>query len=133
MAGGCTGNGWITAGGVTGGFLAATMARQFFFGPPHHGMVAERMRERLRVQLKLTPEQVAKISPIIDKAGAQLEQIRMDTTRRVHETFADAHREMAPNLTEEQQAKLEQIRARHQRWMHRWHGEEPPATELPSP
>ena len=121
------------AGGVTGGFLAATMARHFFFGPPHHGMVAEKMRERLRVQLKLTPEQVAKISPIIDKAGAQLEQIRMDTGRRVHETFTEAHREMAPNLTEEQRAKLEQMRRRHQRWMHRWHGEEPPATDLPSP
>ena len=121
------------AGGVTGVFLSATVARHCLMGPAHHGLVAERMRERLTAQLKLTPDQVAKISPIIDKAGTQLEQIRGETGRRVHQTFADAHREMSAYLTDEQRAKLEQIRQRHQHWMHRLHRQQALPTESPMP
>jgi hypothetical protein len=121
------------AGGVTGAFFTAAVARHFFFGPPHHGLVAERMRERLRTELKLTPEQVTKISPIVDKAATQLEQIRMNTGLRVHETFAQAHREMSVYLTDEQRVRLEQMRRRHQRWMHRFHGVESPSMQSPAP
>jgi len=121
------------AGGVTGVFLSAAVARHCLMGPAHHGLVAERMRERLTAQLKLTPDQVAKISPIIDKAGTQLEQIRRETGRRVHETFADSHREMSAYLTDEQRAKLEQIRQRHQRWMHGRHRQQASPAESPMP
>jgi Spy/CpxP family protein refolding chaperone len=121
----------FTAGGVTGAFLAAATTRHFLFFAPHHGIAAEKMRERLRVELKLTPEQTAKISPILDKASAQLEQIRMDTARRVHETFAEAHREMGPNLNEQQRAKLYEMRQRHQRRLHRMRGHESPPADLP--
>ena len=121
------------AGGATGVFLSATVARHCFMGPAHHGLVAERMRARLTAQLKLTPDQVAKISPIIDKAGTQLEQIRRETGRRVHETFADSHHEMSAYLTDEQRAKLEQIRQRHQHWMHRLHRQQASPSESPMP
>jgi len=124
------------AGGVTGAFFATAMARHFlFFIPPHHPMAAAAMRDHLRVQLKLTPEQTAKISPIIDKAAAQLEEIRMDTGRRVHETFAEVRREISADLTDEQRAKLEEMRHRHQRWEHHMHGEPPgpPGPEPPPP
>ena len=36
---------------------------------------AIRMKERLRTELRLTPEQVAKVSPIVDKTAAQLREI----------------------------------------------------------
>ncbi len=75
-----------------------------------------RMRDRLRTELKLTPEQVAKISPIIDKTAAQLAEIRKETGRRVHEIMIGAHREMAANLTEDQRLKLQEIEARHRHW-----------------
>jgi Spy/CpxP family protein refolding chaperone len=108
----------FVAGGVTGAFLAATTARHFLSGPPGHGLVAEHMRERLRSELKLTPEQMTQIAPTIDKAGAQIEEIRTDTARRVHGAFAEAHHEIAKNLTDDQKARLEQMRQRHQRWLH---------------
>ena len=104
------------AGATTGGFLGASHARRLFFEPPQHGIMAQRMRDRLRVQLKLTPEQLDKISPIIDKTAAQLEQTRRDTGRRVRELFTEAHREMAPHLTAEQRAKLQEMEERHRRW-----------------
>src|SRR2546426_10759726 len=80
------------AGGATGVFVSAATAHHFFFGPHRHGFGAQAMKNRLQRQLKLTDEQLAKISPIIEKTGAQLEQIRGDTGRRVRDTIAEARR-----------------------------------------
>lgn len=117
------------AGTVTGVFMGVAHARHPFFRSPHRAFLKDGMGERLRVQLKLTPEQVEKISPIIDKTTGELETIRTETARRVHETMAQAHREMAVNLTDEQRAKLQEIdsRHRHRRMLHE--GPAPPSPE----
>ncbi|HEV3244543.1 MAG TPA: hypothetical protein VGZ31_09035 [Chthoniobacterales bacterium] len=104
------------AGGATGVFMSASMAHRFFFGPHRHGFAAQAMKHRLQWQLRLTDEQMTKISPIIEKTGTQLEEIRGDTGRRVRETIAEAHREIAPNLTPEQQQRLKQMEERRRRW-----------------
>jgi Spy/CpxP family protein refolding chaperone len=104
------------AGGVTGAFFVATQARHLFFASPHHGIVADRMRERLQRELHLTPDQVTKISPIIDKAGAELEDIRRYSGRRVHETFHESHEAISQFLTDDQRQKLHQMEDRHRRW-----------------
>ena len=104
------------AGGATGVFLSATTAHHFFFGHQRHGFAAQAMKNRLQSQLRLTDEQVTKISPVIDKTGTQLEQIRGDTGRRVREIIAEAHREITPTLTPEQQQRLKEMEARHRRW-----------------
>jgi Spy/CpxP family protein refolding chaperone len=101
------------AGGMTGAFLGAMYARHLFSEFHHPGLMGIRMRDRLRTELKLTPEQLAKISPIIDKTAAQLAEIRKETGRRVHEIMIGAHREMAANLTDDQRLKLQEIEARH--------------------
>jgi Spy/CpxP family protein refolding chaperone len=114
------------AGGISGAFLGGLYAQHRLLEFHRPELIGARMKERLRAELKLTPEQVAKISPIIDKAAVQLREIRRDTARRVHETIADAHRQMAVNLTDEQRQRLQQIEERHRRWHHdRFH--EPPA------
>src|SRR5207244_4225236 len=69
------------AGGMTGVFFGAVHARHLFFEFHHPGLMGVRMRDRLRTELKLTPEQVAKISPIIDKTAAQLADIRKEKER----------------------------------------------------
>jgi len=106
------------AGGISGTFLGGLYARHHFFAFHRPELIGGRMKERLRAELNLTPEQVAKISPIIDKTAAQLRDIRRDTARRVHETIAEAHRQMAVNLTDEQRQKLQQIEERHRHWRH---------------
>jgi Spy/CpxP family protein refolding chaperone len=88
------------------------------------------MKSRLQRQLRLTDEQLAKISPIIEKTGAQLEQIRGDTGRRVRDAIAEAHREIAPLLTPEQQQRLKEMEARHRRWFqHHRPGRVTPSSE----
>ena len=104
------------AGGATGVFVSATSAH-YFVGAHRHGFAAQAMKKRLQWQLRLTEEQMVKISPIIEKTGAKLEEIRGDTGRRVRETIAEAHREITPLLTPEQQERLKQMEERHRRWL----------------
>jgi hypothetical protein len=94
------------------------------------------MKERLHSELSLTPEQMAKISPIVDNMAAQLEQIRMETGKKVHQTFMEAHREMGQGLNEEQRAKLEKMERQHRTFhgLHGGHGPPPGGPgEMPPP
>ena len=119
------------AGAITGAFLGGLYARHLFFEFHQPALIGARMKERLRTELNLTPDQVAKVSPIIDKTAAQLQKVRQETGRRVHEIMTEAHQEMAANLTDEQRQKLQQIEERHRRWHHnRWPRQ---ATPLASP
>ena len=119
------------AGGITGAFVGGSYARHQFFELHHPERIAGHMKDRLRTELNLTPEQVTKISPIIDKTTGQLREIRRDTARRVHEIIADAHQQMATQLTDEQRQKLKQIEERHRQWRHqRFHDQ---SDEEPSP
>jgi len=122
----------FVAGGITGAFIGGWYAQNQFFELHHPERIAGRMKERLRTELSLSPEQVAKISPIVDKTTAQLRDIRRDTGRRVHEIVADAHQQIATQLTDEQRQKLTQMEERHRQWRHRrFHDrsdEEPSAT-----
>jgi Spy/CpxP family protein refolding chaperone len=123
----------FVAGCVTGGFVAASSIHRYFLANSHHTIAAQRMRERLKSELDLTPEQVTKISPIVDRAAIQLEQIRKDTARRVHDTFAEAHRDMAVDLSPQQREKLEQLRQTHRRMMRHFHHRPGHSPDSPPP
>ena len=123
----------FVAGGIAGAALGGWYTRHLLFESHHPARIGDRMKERLRTELRLTPEQVAKVSPIVDKTAAQLQDIRRDTGRRVHEIMTEAHKEIAANLTDEQRQKLQQIEERHRQWHHRSGrhesaAESPPAT-----
>jgi len=123
----------FVAGGITGAFFGGVYAQHHFFQLHHPQLIGSRMKERLRAELNLTPEQIAKISPIIDKTAVQLREIRRDTARRVHETIGEAHRQMAVNLTDEQRQKLQQIEERHRRRRHHRFHEAPVESASPTP
>jgi hypothetical protein len=115
----------FVAGGMTGAFVGARHARHAFF-TLHQKIMAERIGHRLRAELQLTDDKMSKISPIIEKTAARLQEIRDNTGRQVHETLLEAHREMAPSLTAEQQAKLQALESHqpHRHWLN--HGRRPP-------
>lgn len=105
------------AGGVTGALFSAMMARHFYFGPPRHGAVAQHMRDRLRRELNLTPEQVQKIAPTIERSAGELERIRLASARRVRQTFEETHQEISENLTDEQRVRLQRMHERREHFM----------------
>jgi gas vesicle protein len=120
------------AGGVTGVFVSASFAHHLFFRP-YRGAIRERLRNHLREELQLSDDQLKKISPIIDKTATQLDEIRTETGQRVHETFAQANRQIAVELTPEQRARLQEIQARHRRWFRHAHERHRPQSPRPSP
>ena len=117
----------FVAGGITGAFVGGSYARHHFLELHRPERIGAQMKERLRAELNLTPEQVAKISPIIDKTAAQLRDIRRDTGQRVHQLMAEAHRQIAVNLTDEQRQKLQQSEERHLRGLRQATPQPPPA------
>jgi Spy/CpxP family protein refolding chaperone len=119
--------GVFVAGIASGLFAGAIHARHLFMGR-HGGFTGQRMREHLRRELHLTPEQYEKVAPIIDRTSAQLEAIRNETGQRVAQTMKESHSEIAPLLTPEQREKLERMRERH-RHIIRLRGGLPPPHE----
>lgn len=108
--------------------FGAGLATGLFAGARHHKrsvfkerrpFMGERMREHLRRELDLTPEQSAKIAPILDRTAAQLDTIREETQQRISDTMNTSHQEIAPLLNPEQRERLSQIRERHVRMMRR--------------
>ncbi|HEX8489993.1 MAG TPA: hypothetical protein VF626_03155 [Chthoniobacterales bacterium] len=121
--------------GVTTGCLfgALHLKKRHIIGPPHSGDVAGRMREHFRKALDLTAEQEAKILPVIDATSTKLEAIRIESAERVRAVMEQSKREIAPQLSPEQQEKLEQLEAHHRKIMihHGFHHRKP--IEKPSP
>ena len=106
--------------GAACGFFGALHVHHFF-ARMDSGAMAQHLKHRLRAELKLTPEQMQKISPIIDRAASELKTKREQTMRDVHEIFEQAHREMQPFLTPEQRTRLQELEKRHRHLLHR-HG-----------
>jgi Spy/CpxP family protein refolding chaperone len=71
-------------------------------GGSHHGSL-----ERTAEQLNLTPDQKAKVQPIIDQATPQTENIRREAMQKTRAVVDNAIAQMRPLLTPEQQKKLE--------------------------
>ncbi len=59
-------------------------------------------------QLNLTPEQKAKVQPIIDQATPQIESIRREAMQKTKAVMDNAMAQIRPLLTPEQQKKLEE-------------------------
>ena len=124
----------FVAGVTTGGLLSSLHVRRHFLGPPHSGSVGEMMREHLREELDLTPDQTEKISPIVEATSAKLETIRVETAQRVRNAMEESERQISPQLTPEQQQKLQKLKMKHHRMMmHHGFGPPPPQPDGPKP
>jgi Spy/CpxP family protein refolding chaperone len=136
-----TGLKWKLAVGFLLVFLAGLTTGSFAWkwhghpwGPPP-GELGQRLNERLRHELRLTPAQAAKIAPIIEQSAKKLEAIRVESAQRVRQTFVETHRQIAPQLTPEQRTKLAAMEERHRHWRdrHRNFREPPPSPPEESP
>ena len=111
--------------GAAVGFFAAFHVGQSMVMRHASGRLAEHMKQHLRMELKLTPQQLEQISPIVDRASSQLEAKREQTAQQVRAIFQQMHAQIAPVLTPEQRDRLAEMEQRHRRLMHR-HGFMPP-------
>jgi len=73
-------------------------------GSGYHHSPLERMTEKLN----LTPEQKAKVQPIIDQATPQIQTIRRDAMQKIKTVVDNAIAQIRPMLTPEQQKVLDE-------------------------
>lgn len=100
-------------------FAAATLAALPFAtaqpppaGGPHGGFGHHDMIEENLAALQLTPEQKAKVQPIIDQAKPQLKAIHEEAMTKAKAVIDAAVAQVRPLLTPDQQTKLDaQIKA----------------------
>jgi Spy/CpxP family protein refolding chaperone len=85
--------------------------------------------ERLKTELKLTPEQTAKIQKILDDAQRQAEIDRQKyqgdreaMMKAMRERWEKIDKEIEAVLTKEQKKKYEQIKKERQERMREWRG-----------
>lgn len=109
------------AGGAAGVFVTMAVGHHVMLTQHSPNIIAQTMKHRLRWQLRLTDEQMAKVSPIIDKAASQLADIRGDTGKRVRDVIVESHKEIAQYLTPQQQQRLKQMEERRRQWMQQHH------------
>ena len=105
------------AGLATGVFAGAWHAHHAF-ADRHEGRMAEHMRDRLKHELNLTPDQLAKMEPILDQTAKRLQDIRIESGRRVSETLTDAHHQLSEFLNPEQKKQLQGMEQHHPHGMH---------------
>jgi Spy/CpxP family protein refolding chaperone len=79
----------------------------------HHGNPLDNLTETL----KLTPDQQAKVQPIIDQAKPQLMAIHKEAMQKAHGVIDNAMTQIRPILTPDQQKKADDLRQAHQQMM----------------
>jgi periplasmic protein CpxP/Spy len=76
----------------------------------HHGGDRHSSLEKTMEQLNLTPEQKAKVQPVIDQATPQLENIRREAMQKTRAVMENAMAQIRPMLTPDQQKKLDEAK-----------------------
>jgi Spy/CpxP family protein refolding chaperone len=94
----------LTAAGliVLGGFSVALAQNPRGGGSRGHGL------EQLTEGLNLTPDQQAKVQPIIDQAKPQIAEIHREAMQKTKSIITSTVSQIRPLLTPEQQKKLDE-------------------------
>jgi Spy/CpxP family protein refolding chaperone len=100
----------LTAAGliILGGFAVVQGQGRHGGGPREHGL------ERLTAGLNLTPDQQAKVQPIIDQAQPQIAAIHREAMQKIKAVVDNTASQIRPLLTPEQQKELEDNLKAHQ-------------------
>lgn len=100
------------AGALVGGAVTLRLAHEHFFRPPRPADMVAHIIKELRTELELTPEQVEKIQPIVEKSTAEAEQYRHQIFQRLQTIFDASDDAIKAQLTNAQITKFEQLKAR---------------------
>ena len=110
----------FVAGALCGGSIAWRYARHGRFD--EHRPRAS-MMQRLEQNLSLTPEQKARIEPIVLRGQEEIAKARRDGLQAIRTITDRIHNEIAAELTPEQKAKLDEMRQRFRERVDRARGE----------
>ncbi len=97
----------FVAGGICGAMVAARLtvnAQTLIVNRAPE--IAEKIQKKLATRLALTPDQLTKIQPLIEKTSEEIEASHRDCLKRISSAIDDLHTELGPVLTPEQKPML---------------------------
>jgi len=114
----------FVAGGVTGAVISLAGAKHRGMGPPDPDKMCRNIRDRLQSELDLTPEQVRRLKPLLEKRVQEMETIHSRTVQEIEALIRKSNQEMAValELTPTQKAKLEEMEKKRQEFMRKHSG-----------
>ncbi len=98
--------GLFLAGAVTGAVLTAFAGRELFLRAMSQDAMARHWRRELEKRLSLTPEQSARIAPVINEA---LDALRVTVGDQMQTTLSNCNARIAVELTPEQRTRFAAI------------------------
>ncbi len=117
----------FVAGGISGAVIGWGSAREARSRPPTMGHMCDHMRKRLQSHLNLSPDQLQKIEPILQKTAKQMEAIHRKTIDEIERLLQQSNAEIAKELNPDQIVKLEELdKERREYFSRRFKGGPPP-------
>ena len=123
----------FVAGGVTGAVISWRERGDTKWKPPTAKGICDSFRNRLRMELGLTPEQLERLEPLLQKRVSTMEEIRTRTVKELEELICTSDAEIADalNLTADQRAKLRQLERSGREHFGKGHRGGPPSPPQP--
>jgi Spy/CpxP family protein refolding chaperone len=116
----------FAAGAIAGGFGAnAWSGRRAFRPPPPPGDMSKKMMEKFSTELSLSPDQITKIQPIVERTTQRINESHREMGRRMRDLWVQTNDEIRRELTPDQIPKLEEFQQRMARKFGP-HGDRPP-------
>jgi len=104
--------GIFLAGVLVGGLSSLRWGRNFMQRQPMGEQYGPQLMQRLVTELNLTPEQQAKLNPIVTAASDELRDLRRSTQRTSAAVLVRMQGEISAVLTPEQKVKFDEQVAR---------------------
>jgi Spy/CpxP family protein refolding chaperone len=112
----------FAAGAGSGALVSWQISRKTPIPPTPTPEIAIRLKDRLHDRLQLTPDQMAKIAPMIDEAMRRLETVRRETATQIFSNVSTMHEQVVQVLTPEQRAKFEELEAERKSYLRTKYG-----------
>jgi Spy/CpxP family protein refolding chaperone len=105
------------AGAVSGAVVGWNSAKQSR-GPRHPVKdMCDFMKKKLRDRLALTPEQMTRIDPIVERTGQEMRAVHRKTTEEIEAIIQRSNAEIAKELTADQKAEFDKMEQERQEWL----------------
>jgi len=101
--------GIFLAGVLVGGLVTLRVVRNVAHRLPMSDQFGPQLMRRLVTQLELSPDQEAKLKPIVDQAAEELRQLRHTTQRTTESVIVRMQGDISALLTPAQKTKLDAL------------------------
>jgi len=110
----------FATGAISGGALGVYETKTHLLEPQRTQEIADHIKIHLQSKLDLSPDQQAKINPIVDNTAAQIRTERMEMAQRIGKIFGDSYSKISAILTPDQRKKLDQMEKERADMMAHW-------------